>query len=248
MKLDDLRKRFGSTAVATTELTSYATPRTHYCDCGRLGCQGRVEDGCLARPKVKANGPPPGMTCKQLVAGGRVCGREVRAPCGKCDGCCGHWTPDGSNACFPWYVARPKKTGQLLLVRFFSREVHVAGWHYTAGCAAPAGDLSPEHFWLGDATEVTCEKCRERGSDYVAEYIVDELVLEPRKSIPRYAGGDGPLEPLIKARYAAMSPILCEHANECPSVCPCEPPCYCHGNACKTRKLKHPKGPRYIDR
>lgn len=27
-------------------------------------------------------------------------------------------------------------------------------------------------------------------------------------------------------------PILCEHANECPNVCPCPPDCYCKFHTC----------------
>ncbi len=29
------------------------------------------------------------------------------------------------------------------------------------------------------------------------------------------------------------SAILCEHANECPSLCPCKPGCYCKTHSCR---------------
>lgn len=29
------------------------------------------------------------------------------------------------------------------------------------------------------------------------------------------------------------SPVFCEHANECPNICPCDKSCYCKGNTCK---------------
>lgn len=33
----------------------------------------------------------------------------------------------------------------------------------------------------------------------------------------------------------STSPIYCEHANECPYVCPCPEKCYCKFNSCKGR-------------
>ena len=32
------------------------------------------------------------------------------------------------------------------------------------------------------------------------------------------------------------SPFLCEHANECPVVCPCATGCYCKSNTCRDRE------------
>jgi hypothetical protein len=29
------------------------------------------------------------------------------------------------------------------------------------------------------------------------------------------------------------SPMLCNHANECPNVCPCKNDCYCKSNSCR---------------
>lgn len=34
-----------------------------------------------------------------------------------------------------------------------------------------------------------------------------------------------------ESRYG--SPVFCEHANEVPGRCPCEPLCYCKANTCK---------------
>lgn len=31
------------------------------------------------------------------------------------------------------------------------------------------------------------------------------------------------------------SAVYCEHANECPQVCPCDVLCYCKGHTCKAR-------------
>lgn len=31
------------------------------------------------------------------------------------------------------------------------------------------------------------------------------------------------------------SPVLCEHANECPATCPCGPECYCKSHTCKVK-------------
>lgn len=28
------------------------------------------------------------------------------------------------------------------------------------------------------------------------------------------------------------SPVTCDHANECPQTCPCQPDCYCRGRTC----------------
>jgi len=28
------------------------------------------------------------------------------------------------------------------------------------------------------------------------------------------------------------SPMFCEHANECPHICPCQPDCYCRRHTC----------------
>lgn len=33
----------------------------------------------------------------------------------------------------------------------------------------------------------------------------------------------------------ANSVFLCNHANECPNICPCEPDCYCKSNTCRPR-------------
>ncbi len=38
------------------------------------------------------------------------------------------------------------------------------------------------------------------------------------------------------------SPLTCEHANECPAVCPCPPGCYCKKNTCKPVKKSKKKG------
>jgi len=32
------------------------------------------------------------------------------------------------------------------------------------------------------------------------------------------------------------SPLFCEHANECPNICPCPPRCYCKAYSCSGRR------------
>lgn len=34
-----------------------------------------------------------------------------------------------------------------------------------------------------------------------------------------------------------LSPLYCNHANECPAICTCTRPCYCHSHTCRDRPL-----------
>lgn len=36
--------------------------------------------------------------------------------------------------------------------------------------------------------------------------------------------------------FRKLSPIFCNHANECPAVCPCDKECYCWYHTCKSKK------------
>lgn len=35
-------------------------------------------------------------------------------------------------------------------------------------------------------------------------------------------------------------PFLCEHPNENPNTCPCDPECYCRQHHCKDKPLREP--------
>ena len=55
----------------------------------------------------------------------------------------------------------------------------------------------------------------------------------PKGLIP-YSAWPKPLDmPMRKATAPAPSPLLCEHANESPRVCPCPEGCYCKSRTCK---------------
>jgi hypothetical protein len=71
-------------------------------------------------------------------------------------------------------------------------------------------------------------KCGTCGEDFLACVVcgraVDEVKLDGRctacwKGAPNI--------------IPEGSPVLCEHANECPQTCPCEPGCYCKTHTCK---------------
>ena len=59
---------------------------------------------------------------------------------------------------------------------------------------------------------------------FMAAYLVEERNPRPVRF---------PIIPPIVVRQPVMGePLLCEHANECPNVCPCEAGCYCRTRTC----------------
>jgi hypothetical protein len=68
--------------------------------------------------------------------------------------------------------------------------------------------------------------------------------------VPSVWGKDTILCPACKGSGKLMpdpvphdSPLMCEHANECPRICPCRPGCYCWTRTCKDARKRQQEAP-----
>lgn len=86
--------------------------------------------------------------------------------------------------------------------------------------------------------------------DWVAFEALKKLMVPPQaEDLEAYwkdvSPADSPsADPLAHKSVQALyngagvrrtSPIYCEHANEMPHVCPCDPDCYCKDHSCRPR-------------
>lgn len=181
--------------------------------------------------------------CNMVVADDRVCNGKIRAPCGKCDACCGHYLEDGSNVCNGFALPRMERIGPHLLIRMYGGKLfHIAGVVFTA-CGISCLQFSEDCYRLGEADEITCSKCKPHAG-YVADYLVEDLLLNPRD---RNVTMEKVLRPLFTEALKRVPEERCEHklaVLKSTFNCPCLPPCRCHWGACREpkKKLDHPKG------
>lgn len=66
---------------------------------------------------------------------------------------------------------------------------------------------------------VECKKCLLKTNPFYVEEELTEYWNTRHQPEPR--------------REDVVSPLLCMHANEVPSICPCDDNCYCKNNTCE---------------
>lgn len=169
----------------------------------------------------------------------RICGRAVRAPCGKCDACCGHWTEAGGHECDGFQLPKMERVGPYLLMKGQGPRTHIAGHIYTA-CGIEIGHWLKGLLELGGYNEVTCDGCLvPHHKGYVADYLVEHALLNPREEFPNA------LKRLVGEAVLKI-PDECEHSHDRKprKICVCLPPCRCQwdGERCAKNLLKHTKG------